>query len=266
MIRFFVLVLIFFEVNIGFGQTVAFNKIVSDSLTHINFINNTHAPITLTIKKTKDTIPFDISLGDLLCNRKDSLVNIISFSNTLKERDSTFSINNFVKISYSIGKRLHKDSIKDHLYELPFQKGKRYKIIQGFNGSFSHQSKQSKYAIDFKIPIGDTIIAARSGHVVYTVSHFTEHGGKDFIEKANKIMILHDDGTVANYVHLDTNGVLVHVNDYVKAGQPIGIAGFTGYSTRPHLHFVVRNFDEAVPVTFEEKKNIGRKSGIWVKK
>ena len=120
-------------------------------------------------------------------------------------------------------------------------------------------------AIDFEMPIGDTIVAARGGYVAYTVSHFKERGGKDFTDKANKIIIVHDDGTGANYVHLDTNGVLVNVNDYVTAGQPIGISGFTGHTTKPHLHFVVRNLNESIPIQFRKKKNIGRKSGVWVK-
>ncbi len=247
-----------------YSQEIYFSKIKSDTATTFNFVNKTFAPITLKIKKIKDS-EIQFLEGETLCKPQDSLINVINVPKRLFEKDSTFETSDYIILSYTFGKRLDKDSITDYLYELPFQKNKRYKIMQGFNGKFSHSSTQSKYAIDFKIPIGDTIVAAREGHVVRVVSHFTERGGKDFRGKENQIIVKHDDGTFAYYVHLDTNGTLFKVNDYVEAGQPIGISGFTGYTTKPHLHFVVRNFDTAIPVQFKKKKDIGRKSGIWVR-
>ena len=38
-------------------------------------------------------------------------------------------------------------------YGLPFLKGKRYKVLQGQNGSFTHKGPVSKYAIDFKMNV-----------------------------------------------------------------------------------------------------------------
>ena len=102
--------------------------------------------------------------------------------------------------------------------------------------------------------------------MIRVVEHFTERGGKAFRNKANQVSVYHDDGTIAYYVHLDKDGALVDVGDFVESGQPIGIAGFTGYTTTPHLHFVVRNFREAIPIQFRQKKNIGKKSGIRIKK
>ncbi|TBN03577.1 M23 family metallopeptidase [Hyunsoonleella flava] len=253
--------LLFFESN---GQDIKFSKIKSDTATTFNFVNKTYAPITLKITHKKDS-EIRFLEGETLCKPQDSLINVVNIPKRLFENDSTFETSDYIGLSYSFGKRLHKDSIKKHLYELPFQKRKRYKIMQGFNGKFSHRSVQSKYAIDFKIPIGDTIVAARNGYVVRVVSHFTERGGKSFRDKANQIVIVHDDATFAYYVHLDTNGTLVEVNDYVEAGQPIGIAGFTGYTTKPHLHFVVRNYDTAIPIEFKKRKDIGKKSGVWVR-
>lgn len=248
----------------GYSQDITFSKIKSDTATTFNFVNKTYAPLTLKIKKKKD-LEFFIKEGEILCGPHDSLVNVINIPKRLFENDSTFETSNFINVSYSFGKKLSVNDITSHLYELPFQKKKRYKIMQGFNGSFSHSSDQSRYAIDFKIPIGDTVVAARSGYVVNAISHFTERGGKSYRSKANQIIIMHDDGTFAYYVHLDTNGTLVKVNDYVEAGQPIGISGFTGYTTKPHLHFVVRNYDKAIPIQFKKKKDIGKKSGVWVR-
>lgn len=264
MARFTVIFLILLSSLEGYSQNISFSKIKSDTATTFNFVNKTYAPLILKIKKKKD-LEFFIKEGETFCAPQDSLVNVINIPKRLFENDSTFETSDFINVSYSFGKRLHKDSIKNHLYELPFQKKKRYKIMQGFHGNFSHSSDQSRYAIDFKMPIGDTIVAARSGYVVNVISHFTERGGKSFRSKANQIIIMHDDGTFAYYVHLDTNGTLVKVNDYVEADQPIGISGFTGYTTKPHLHFVVRNFDKAIPIQFKKKKDIGKKSGVWVR-
>ena len=61
------------------------------------------------------------------------------------------------------------------------------------------------------------------------------------IQETNHIFIKHEDGTVALYVHLSPQGVLVNDGDHVMQGEIIGIAGnsgYTGYS--PHLHFDVR--------------------------
>ncbi|WP_052143635.1 M23 family metallopeptidase [Wocania ichthyoenteri] len=262
--RFVFIFLIILSTIESYSQDIKFSKIKSDTATTFNFVNKTYAPLILKIKKIKD-FKFFIKEGETFCNPQDSLVNVINIPKRLFENDSTFKTSNYIDISYTFGKKLNEDSIKDHLYELPFQKKKRYKIIQGFNGKFTHSSAQSRYAIDFKMPIGDTVVAARRGYVVQAVSHFKKHGGKRFISKANQIIIMHDDGTFAYYVHLDKDGTLVKVNDYVEASQPIGISGFTGYTTKPHLHFVVRNYDMAIPIQFKNKKDIGKKSGVLVK-
>lgn len=55
----------------------------------------------------------------------------------------------------------------------------------------------------------------------------------------NYIKIQHDDGNVTLYGHMDTNSVLVRLNDTVKQGQVIGRVGTTGNSTGYHLHFEV---------------------------
>lgn len=53
------------------------------------------------------------------------------------------------------------------------------------------------------------------------------------------IQINHGNGLVSTYGHL--NQMLVSLGQYVTAGTQIGLAGSTGYSTGPHLHFEIRN-------------------------
>lgn len=123
-------------------------------------------------------------------------------------------------------------------YTYPFPKGWWYKIIQGYNGSYSHNSDYSRYAIDFALAVGDTVCAARDGIVVGLIKDY-KVGGKDrkYRDYANFITLYHNDGTFSQYVHLKHNGVLVALGDTVKSSQPIGLSGMTGFTSTPHLHF-----------------------------
>jgi len=125
-------------------------------------------------------------------------------------------------------------------YNLPFLKGKRYKVLQGQNTNFTHKGNFSKYAIDFKMDIGQTVCAIRDGLVI-RVKENSDKGGKSekYLNDANFILISHSDGTYSLYVHLKKDGVIVSEGDFVKKGQPIGYAGNTGMSTEPHLYFGV---------------------------
>lgn len=132
--------------------------------------------------------------------------------------------------------RTHDDSVT---YSLPFPKGIRSRIGQGYNGHFTHVGAL-QYSIDFTLPIGTPIHSARRGRVVQVVKKYTEGGIRnDLLSKANSILIQHDDGTIGNYAHLKKDGVVVNEGDYVEEGQLIGYSGNTGYSQGPHLHFEV---------------------------
>ncbi len=125
-------------------------------------------------------------------------------------------------------------------YGLPFLKGKRYKVMQGQNTNHTHQGDFSRYAIDFKMNIGQTICAIRDGLVVRVKEQFKKGGpSKKYRPYGNLIIIYHEDGTFAQYVHLKYEGSIVEVGDTVKKGQPIGYSGNTGQSSGPHLHFAV---------------------------
>jgi murein DD-endopeptidase MepM/ murein hydrolase activator NlpD len=67
------------------------------------------------------------------------------------------------------------------------------------------------------------------------------------------VSIEHQDGTVGQYVHMPQNGVMVAVGDRVRRGDPIAVVGNTGFSTGPHLHFVVRKAmgDQSLPSRFQ---------------
>ena len=123
-------------------------------------------------------------------------------------------------------------------YVYPFPKGRWYKVIQGYNGDFSHKSDYSRFAIDFALAIGDTVCATRDGIVVGVVKDYNV-GGKDrkYRDYANFITLYHKDGSFSQYVHLKQNSVFVSLGDTVKTFQPIGLSGMTGFTSTPHLHF-----------------------------
>jgi len=52
-----------------------------------------------------------------------------------------------------------------YLYHLPFPPNSTYLVSQGFNGQFSHQGTE-RYSIDFAMPFGSAVCAARDGKVI----------------------------------------------------------------------------------------------------
>lgn len=125
---------------------------------------------------------------------------------------------------------------KNYVYDLPFQKGQTYKLFQGYNGKLSHMGENS---LDFTMPEGTEIVAAREGTVVEVVQQHNISCPRQECEKYNNyIMILHPDGTFANYVHIKQNGAKFKPGDKVKKGDVIAYSGGVGWSSGPHLHFI----------------------------
>jgi len=130
---------------------------------------------------------------------------------------------------------------RDVDYQLPLRQRTQH-IDQGYGGSFSHTDPQNLYAVDFAAEIGTPILAARDGVVMQVESDFDKAGLnlEKYGGRANFVRILHDDGTMALYAHLEEGGVLVHGGQRVQAGQQIGLSGNTGFTTGPHLHFAIQ--------------------------
>jgi murein DD-endopeptidase MepM/ murein hydrolase activator NlpD len=145
-----------------------------------------------------------------------------------------------ISYSYARGNPFTANHDDDYAYLMPFEHGTKRRLSQGFGGRFSHYG-ENEYAVDFEMPIGTPIHAARDG-IVAEVKEDSNRGGASasYSGDGNYILIAHTDGSFGNYVHLRQNGAVVDPGDRVTAGTLIGYSGNTGRSSGPHLHFDVR--------------------------
>jgi len=145
-----------------------------------------------------------------------------------------------------------KQSMQAYRYPLPWRGGP-FRLTQGPNGKFSHNTPKGRYAMDIAMPEGTPIIAARAGVVVSLENNQT---GRGTHPSGNYVRILHDDGTMSVYLHLKRGSVTVKEGQKVTQGAPLAQSGNTGNSTGPHLHFVVqRNVGfalQSIPFEFNQ--------------
>ncbi len=174
---------------------------------------------------------------------------------TLTVADTTKRWNTNMNYNWTFGAPKGKAD-RDVVYLLPHEKGKRIRIMQGFNGASTHKGEFS-YAIDWQMPVGTPVYAAREGIVTDVEDRFAE--GKfhpAYLNKTNYVFIQHSDGSVGRYCHMVKGGVKVRPGQSVLAGDIIALSGNSGYSGGPHLHLdVYHPLDgkrrETVPIMFK---------------
>jgi len=127
-------------------------------------------------------------------------------------------------------------------YRLPYALSSEAPVSQAFPDIATHTDTASAHAVDFVMPIGTDVFAARDGIVIEVASDFFESGTNLSVDgpRANVVRVLHDDGTMALYVHLNWNTIRVVPGQRVQRGEYLADSGNTGFSTGPHLHFVVQ--------------------------
>lgn len=136
---------------------------------------------------------------------------------------------------------------KDAVYLLPWDHGTKHTVTQGYYGRVTHQNQ---CALDFDMPDGTGVDAARAGTVI-DVKDDSDEGGMQawFSGRDNFVRVLHADSTWAVYAHLMKGGALVQKGQGVQAGERIGLSGHTGLASGPHLHFAVYRAGWQGPLT-----------------
>ena len=126
---------------------------------------------------------------------------------------------------------------------------------------FGPRRRRMHYGIDVKVYIGDTIRAAFAGKVRVVKNQGRRTGYGKYV------IIRHDNGLETVYGHLSKQ--LVSENQFVEAGEVIGLGGNTGRSSGSHLHFETRFLGQAINPAFMfdfEKQDIVADSYLFVKK
>lgn len=114
-------------------------------------------------------------------------------------------------------------------------------------GKYGPRRRRPHQGVDLPLKMGDPIYATFSGRV--RISQNTRGG------YGNLIIIRHDNGLETYYGHLSER--LVEPDQWVEAGQIIGLGGSTGRSTGPHLHFETRYYGQS----FDPERLIDFKNG-----
>jgi murein DD-endopeptidase MepM/ murein hydrolase activator NlpD len=113
-------------------------------------------------------------------------------------------------------------------------------VAAPFGDPFGPRGNSFHPGIDFPVASGTRIRAAGRGCVSFAGWNAGGYG--------NLVIISHRLGMTSYYAHL--SAIRTRVGRCVVAGNVVGRAGSTGFSTGPHLHFELRLRGAAVPPRF----------------
>lgn len=209
--------------------------IEKDDGVHLYVDNGENFPISLTLTYELENMVREyetkVSVVPPMTNR--GLLNIFKTINTSE------------KFSYDYSWKTYPGDLgvsnydENFIYELPIPPKGSYLMGQGYNGSSTHRG-YSAHALDFQLPKGTKIFAARDGIVTEAIDHHDRGCPEQECEKfENYIAIYQEDGTFSGYAHINQNSAQVKKGDTIKAGQYIARSGATGVATGAHLHYQV---------------------------
>lgn len=101
---------------------------------------------------------------------------------------------------------------------------------------FGHRWGKKHDGIDIPAPIGEKIVAAEKGVIIYSGNKIGGYG--------NITIIQHQEGFYTVYAHAKKN--YRTRGESVNKGDVIALVGMTGRSTGPHLHFEIRRNSESL--------------------
>ena len=107
-----------------------------------------------------------------------------------------------ISSKFVAGKLPQQGPNRGQIYLLPFDHGKQYPLAQGYFGKESHHSP-TPYALDFAMPEGSRITAARAGIVAEVKQHSTIGGPNSAFQKfANYITVYHPEDNTLSLIHI----------------------------------------------------------------
>ena len=135
--------------------------------------------------------------------------------------------------------------------------------IQDYTGATGNNAKTSNghFGIDIDSPNfrwmddGVPIVVAAASGVVTGLRNDAPDRNTTCTGLPNFVHVRHADGLLALYYHLKSGSVAVTVGQQVSAGAILGVAGSSGCSFAPHLHFELRDAANHVVDPF--------RSGLW---
>ena len=172
-------------------------------------------PFTLeNVEWEKEIIPLDEKNSeirqDMSPERLAQIEKLNNILGTVMEND-VYSIKPFIQ------------PVKSNRYTAHFGDQRIYKYTNGKTAASPH------YGNDYGVPEGTEVVACAEGRVVMAENR---------ISTGWSVVIEHLPGLYSLYYHMKS--LNVKENDYVKAGEKIGLSGSTGLATGPHLHWEVR--------------------------
>ncbi len=216
---------------------VSMRKLGTEHEPEYSFINNLWGPVEVEIKLTKNNnVTPEPPLPARFTLAGQSEKRLLKITATDPRKSYRYQL----KYKTMIGPPLAQLPEEVDYYP-PFPLGLQFPISQGFDNDATHNEPPNQYAVDIVMPIGTPVLAARAGRIMDMEENF--HGAAQeqrYLSRSNNVRILHDDGTMTVYAHLQPNSIRIRRGAMVGTGQWIANSGNTGYSSGPHLHFVVQ--------------------------
>ncbi len=175
------------------------------------------AKFWLTVEKKYDG-PFFIRYGEVL------QTSLAIRGNNIQKRYVTIEKNGGVFITEN-------DLLKSRPFYAPVSYLRLASLFQPHRRHPITRKIQPHLGVDFELPEGTPIYAARNGTVV--------RFGKNRAA-GNYIVLMHGNGVETSYNHMRKLDARIRFGLKLNAGDRVGEVGCTGYCTKAHLHFAVR--------------------------
>ena len=191
-----------------------------------------------------DGIIYTVKSGDSL--------NSIATANNIK-LENILDVNELTTETLTVGQQLFlpgvgldQKTLQSRMGELfitPISASFRWSSSYGWRADPFTGVQSFHTGVDMACPEGTPILAAMSGKISEVGNNRTY---------GNYIIINHGNGYQTVYAHMSKT--IAKKGQWVSQGTKIGLVGSTGYSTGPHLHFMVyKNGNRIDPMTVLKK-------------